>query len=206
MIWIFFPSGKGNPVPPQNIKDWAREWIFYTLDLLCIPLLYELIFSLKRSVRKLTTEEIEQVRSILGDTIPYDLVLIDTNSKFGMRKDVLAYVSFFMINCHTKLSMPIFMHEMVHIWQYHQFGSVYIAKALKAQRSEEGYNYGGSYVLYQAMVQGKNITHFNFEQQAEIIEDYYRKMKEKKISPMEENVYRYYADAIQKSQQVHSQA
>ena len=64
--------------------------------------------------------------------------------------------------------------ELVHIWQYERFGSVYIYYALMAQKSLMGYNYGGASALSDAINTGKQLKDFNFEQQGDIIEDYYR--------------------------------
>jgi hypothetical protein len=50
---------------------------------------------------------------------------------------------------------------------------VYISEALWAQRWGGGYNYGGLAPLLHYS-QGKGLSAFNFEQQADIIEDYYR--------------------------------
>lgn len=66
------------------------------------------------------------------------------------------------------------MHELVHIWQYQQIGSVYIPRALRAQFSEEGYNYGGMTGLQKAKQQGRSFSQFNLEQQGDIVSDYYR--------------------------------
>ena len=68
----------------------------------------------------------------------------------------------------------IFIHEMVHVWQYEKLGAIYIPKALSAQYTAEGYNYGGVEVLKQYMREGKDLLAFNYEQQGDIVSDYYR--------------------------------
>ena len=50
---------------------------------------------------------------------------------------------------------------------------VYIVRALWAQKSKEGYDYGGIEGLAQAINEGKGLFDFNFEQQASIIEHYF---------------------------------
>jgi hypothetical protein len=55
------------------------------------------------------------------------------------------------------------------VWQYQQVGSRYIPRALYAQRTREGYNYGGVMALERA----KGWADFNYEQQAEIVADYF---------------------------------
>lgn len=65
---------------------------------------------------------------------------------------------------------PTLVHEVVHIWQYTRHGAAYIPRALYAQTTPEGYNYGGLAPL-QAM---SELEDFNYEQQADIIEDAFR--------------------------------
>ena len=77
------------------------------------------------------------------------------------------------INSWGEMHDDVFIHELVHVWQYERFGAMYIAKALLAQR-EEGYNYGGRSRLAKARELGGKLTDFNFEQQADIVMDYYR--------------------------------
>ena len=62
---------------------------------------------------------------------------------------------------------------MVHIWQYQLFGAVYIYFAWKAQISKEGYDYGKAQALVAGVKNSKLFYEFNFEQQAEIIQDYF---------------------------------
>ena len=68
----------------------------------------------------------------------------------------------------------ILIHEMTHVWQYEKMGSVYIPRALEAQRSIMGYNYGGVEILKDCQEKGKSFLSFNLEQQGVIISDYYR--------------------------------
>ncbi len=53
-------------------------------------------------------------------------------------------------------------------------GSVYIPRALRAQFSTEGYDYGGLANLLLAVRSGKKLDDFNLEQQGDILADYYR--------------------------------
>jgi hypothetical protein len=199
-LWIFFPKRFANEYPPESFSEWISDFIFYTIDILFIPFWYEFLFiMLKPGIRGFLPSEREEVYSVFGNVIQYDLVLIDDRTKLGIGSSAVAYVTFFMVNYRYNISMPVLIHELVHIWQYQQYGSVYISKALKAQKSVQGYDYGGSEFLYNVMLKGKNITSFNFEQQAEILEDYYRKMKEENISPMEKSIYSYYVSLIRET-------
>jgi hypothetical protein len=196
-LWIFFPKRFANEYPPETYTEWVSDLIFYFIDILFIPFWYESLFSIfKTGIRGLNPLEKSEVYSVFGNAINYNLVLVDDKTRLGIGKSAVAYVTFFMVNYRENISMPVFIHELVHIWQYQQYGSVYISKAIKAQKSLEGYDYGGTEFLYDAMLKGKNIKSFNFEQQAEILEDYYRKINGRNMSPMEISVYGYYAGLI----------
>ena len=68
----------------------------------------------------------------------------------------------------------ILLHELTHIWQFQQMGAVYVPRAIKAQFSKMGYNYGGVSALKAYLGKGKSFLSFNLEQQGDIISDYYR--------------------------------
>ena len=69
------------------------------------------------------------------------------------------------------MSEDLFVHELIHIWQYTRLGSVYIPRALRAQRSTEGYNYGG---IDQLRLGDAEWMSYNYEQQGDILADYWR--------------------------------
>lgn len=201
-LWrhIIYPLYRpiANEFPPQSVLEWVVDAGFYMMDIVAMPEVYELVFSIiKRKTRPLTTQEKALAKSIFGNSIQYDLVKVDSKARFGTKKIALAYVSFNTINYLRKIDKAIFIHEMVHIWQFQQFGSIYIARAIKAQKSKEGYDYGGVANLYQVMLKGGSLLDFNFEQQADIIEDYYR-IRENPTAdaPMNLSVYAYFAKEV----------
>jgi hypothetical protein len=63
---------------------------------------------------------------------------------------------------------------LVHVWQFHHFGSPYILRALLAQRTDLGYDYGGLPALKRARAAQQGLQAFNYEQQASILEDFFR--------------------------------
>ena len=197
VIYPFYRS-IANEFPPKSILEWSVDAGFYIMDIVAMPEVYEIIFSLlKLKTRSLTIQEKALAKSIFGDSIQYDLVKVDTGAKFGTKKIALAYVSFNTINYLRNIDKAIFIHELMHIWQFQQFGSIYIARAIKAQRSKEGYDYGGVANLYQVMLKGGSLLDFNFEQQADIIEDYYRiKENPTAAAPMNLSVYAYFAKEV----------
>jgi hypothetical protein len=150
------------------------ETSFFLTDLLFFPetlMLLNRIF--KPNTRRLTEREIALARSIFGETIDYQKVRLDERSFVGCRQFQFAYVGFHFVNSWGQLSEPHFIHEMVHVWQFQRIGSVYIPRALWAQRTAEGYDYGGVSALQKAAEQGKTLTDFNYEQQADIVADYF---------------------------------
>ena len=53
-------------------------------------------------------------------------------------------------------------------------GAVYMLRALVAQASSVGYDYGGVNGLKKAILEGGDLRSFNLEQQGDIVADYYR--------------------------------
>jgi len=148
--------------------------ILLIVDLTPLSLLYETIMDvIKTRSRALSAEEIKIAQSVFGVSVPLQLVTMDPTSLPVKQKRASAYVSFHTINFDEELPPQTFTHELMHVWQYERYGSVYISEALWAQRWGGGYDYGGLEPLVHYS-QGKGLSAFNFEQQADIIEDYYR--------------------------------
>ncbi len=192
---VFFPfkNNINNKIPATGVREWFTDLFFYVVDIMIIPELHQMVNRMiKWNIRPLTESEIFIGKSIFGDTINFELVRIDDNAKIGTKKIALAYVSFNIINFRKSIKKEIFIHELMHIWQYQHFGSVYIGRAVKAQRSKEGYDYGGVVNLYKVMLRGGNLMDFNFEQQADIVEDYFKIMKNSEVGPMVKNIYEYF--------------
>jgi len=156
---------------------WPLGLILLLLDVLGIPEIYESFMDLiKWRSRPLSDVERSQCQQIFGDQIAWSRVRIDSKAIAGPKQWRIAYVSFYTINSWGELELPILIHEMVHIWQFEKFGSLYIPLALQAQLSKAGYDYGGEKALMKKQEQTFYYA-FNFEQQAEIVEDFYRSKK-----------------------------
>lgn len=184
----------------ESIREWSSDLLCYLMDIVAIPEFYESIFNLfKPNIRPLTELEKAICTKYFGNNIDINLVRIDDKARIGLQKLAIAYVSFNTINYRKKIRTAIFIHELVHVWQYQQFGAVYISKALKAQKSTEGYDYGGVSRLYQMMLSGRKITDFNFEQQADIIEDYYKLHKEDTAFDIRTQAYQYFAEQVKEN-------
>lgn len=159
----------------HHIMMWWLGLICYLADLLGLPEIYETIADfIKFNARPLTGWEIDLAKSIFGNTIDYRRIRIDELSISGPKQYKFCYVSFYIINSWGPMQNSTLIHEITHIWQFQKFGSIYILKALKAQRSLLGYDYGGVKALKDCQEKGKRFLSFNFEQQGDIVSDYYR--------------------------------
>ena len=163
---------------PFYVKPKFRALPFMLADCLLIFDIYEILSNvLKQNVRPLTDAEILRGSQIFGKSIDFQLVMIDDKAHYVVRDKVVAYVSFNTINSHGALSPDIFIHELVHIWQYQNFGAGYIMQALWAQRTKACYDY--TYVIARdKATEGwsnlKSIHQFNAEQQGDLVQDYFR--------------------------------
>ena len=127
---------------------WVFEILVLFLELLGIGELYETLSDFfKFNTRLLTAEEIALAQAVYGSTIDYDLVRIDEQAHAGPRFYRFCYVSFNLINSWGPMQQSIYIHEMMHVWQYQRFGAIYMIRALLAQHTNCGYDYGGVQAL-----------------------------------------------------------
>ncbi len=166
---------KEHPFQPFiSVGTWWLELVVLLLDLLGIGELYETLADIiKFNTRPLHKWEREVAREVFGSAINYSRVRIDEYAFLGPAQMKICYVSCYIINSWGKMNNATLLHELVHVWQYQNIGLIYIPRALRAQHSPAGYNYGGKDLLQQYQQQGKTFFAFNLEQQAEIISDYY---------------------------------
>jgi hypothetical protein len=150
------------------------DGLFYIMDLLFIPEIFIIMnYIFKFKMRRLNDYEKLISKSFFGDkSIDVDKVLVDDRALIT-KKHRIAFVSFNIINYYGRIKDETLIHELVHVYQFQKFGFVYVYRALKAQFSKEGYDYGGIDGLVQALKKKKKYFEFNFEQQASIIEHYF---------------------------------
>lgn len=153
------------------------DFAFVVLDLFGVLDCFELINALllKRNTRGLSDAEKFSARMVFGNAIPLDLVRIDESARIGTRSTGIVYVSGFTINSWGPFSEAILIHELVHVWQYCQQGAAYIPRALRAQGTAMGYNYGGLSALRKA----QHISEFNLEQQGDLVMDYFQLLQDR---------------------------
>lgn len=159
----------------HKVMVWLTQLSLYILDMIAVPEIYETIMDLaKWNTRALSKRERLVAKSVFLDSIDLDMVRLDERAHLGPRFGNFAYVSYHTINSFQKLSNPILVHELMHVWQFTYMGSVYIINALLAQKSKHGYNYQGLQKMHEVIDAKQSIMAFNYEQQADIICDYYR--------------------------------
>ena len=154
------------------VAFWLLELLMLLLEIAGLAEWYEL-FALvfKFRTRKLNEQELRIAKSIFGNTLPYERIRVDESAYIGPRQGRFCYVSFFTLNSWGKITPALLIHELTHVWQYQHLGIRYSPRALAAQRTTSGYNYGGEAALEQAITSGKGLAFFNLEQQADLVED-----------------------------------
>jgi len=141
----------------------------------------------KPSERSLASGEETLAKKIFKSSITYSKVKIH-NEKYifvqpdnsGMTPNGEIYVDGIYKNDYSLESYSLkafFIHEMVHVWQYQNNVLSPIWSAI-GEFFEEGFRYDNAYKY--KLEQGKDLVDYDIEQQASIIEDYYRITHEKK--------------------------
>lgn len=158
----------------NQLAFWPIDLGFLLMDILGVPEWYELISNLfKTKLRPLSEKEIRIATKVFGTSIDYSMVRLDEAAWLGPKQGGFAYVGFNTINSYGQMSNTILIHELMHIWQFQHLGSVYIGRALWAQHSKEKYDYGGLERLRDVVRKEGSILTFNYEQQGDIVADYY---------------------------------
>ncbi len=159
----------------RSAGRWWVECLFYILDCLGAGEVYETVADcLKFNTRPLHAWEKEVARGVFGESLRLERVCIDERAFLGPRQRRFCYVSGFTINSWGPMSNHLLIHELVHAWQYQHLGLVYIPRALGAQYDGRGYDYGGVPRLREYRRRGKTLLDFNYEQQADIVSDFFR--------------------------------
>lgn len=158
-----------------SLGGWSLELFLLLLDAFGVAEIYETAADfVKFNSRPLSRGEQTLARSVFGDSIDLKRVRLDERAWLGPRQAHFCYVSFFHINSWGVMTDELLIHELMHVWQYQHLGISYIPRALRAQWSRAGYNYGGRHGLRAALREDKGLFDFNYEQQADIVADYFR--------------------------------
>ena len=169
-----FKRAENQQRPVNRFLWWWIEFVFFLLDCLLIPEVYDSLMDFtKWKTRHLTASEKELSRKIFGNSIDLDRVRIDESAAVACKRYGICYVSFYTINSWGRFNTVLLIHELVHVWQFERLGSVYIPRALMAQRLNPSYNYKGIEKLKSVKAKNGSLEDFNLEQQADLVADYY---------------------------------
>lgn len=130
----------------------------------------------REGAEKLKPDEIALAQTIFGDEIDYSKVRIVPHrfSMFQGRDVVVTLGNEIYYDPATKINPePVnhFIHEMTHIWQnQHKMPNTGVRGALKLWLSSKNHEYHAAYE-YEAE-EGKKLTDYNMEQQADIVSYY----------------------------------
>src|SRR5919199_2244453 len=174
----------------NNFGRWLEENLINIAELYNISEFGEsLLAKLSIYNRSLNAEEKAIAQSVFGDSINLNLVRINEWSFPNLVNGGRPFTTFNTINTWGSLEPDVLIHELTHVWQYGQVGAIYIPDALDAQgdpgipgtyppgielAGSSGYRYGGFTELEQRIAAGQKLSSFNYEQQARIVEDYYK--------------------------------
>lgn len=163
--------------------------IFRLFDIARGPRLFEFFWHIVTAVSPLTNAEINASSAVLGPSgIRYNRVRVAEGRLLRLIFKVngkRAFTTFHTVNLpttggHSRAHLDLLVHELVHVRQFEQVGSVYIWQALRAQRTD-GYGYGGPEQLAQDRRAEKHFRDYNREQQGQIAQDYYRVVVEQAL-------------------------
>jgi hypothetical protein len=189
------PGASGSVLARQS-PDYTRvrrSWVLGTrvFDLLGGPELAEFLLRGLTHATPLTDCERNSAAQLLGPgAVRWSEVRV---AEGGILAQVFAhngnraFATWHTINlpqtgAHTRARLDIVMHELVHVYQYERVGSAYIVEALVAQGAS-GYTYGGGAGLQADRTAGRRYGYYNREQQAQIVQDYFRLCEQAKTTP-----------------------
>ena len=180
------------------------KWLCRVFDTLRGPRIFEFFWRLFIRDRPLNPDELKAGKTVLGaSAIDYGAVRIADGGILGpifRLNRRRAFVTFHTVNmppsrARASSYLAVVVHELVHVYQFELVGSIYIWQALQAQRSVEGYNYGGWRKLVKDWAKGKHFRDYNREQQGRIPQHFYDKVVAKGL-PAEHPIYRAYEPFI----------
>ncbi|MCB0601868.1 MAG: hypothetical protein KDC28_11590 [Saprospiraceae bacterium] len=171
-----FPAGeyrhfylyRTNKSPFRRLGYWMVDVVILVGDVLCLPEIYLALEWLASPVKTFPQMDGSKYRVPYPADLKTDNIRLHLNPRIRPNARVHAYVSFQTINFWGELSDEIFLHELMHIWQFHRVGSIYIHHALRAQRMIPAYEYGLVSGVLNRWDQVCIWRDFNFEQMASL--------------------------------------
>lgn len=170
---------------------WLHLCLVQLFDLVGGPEICQFVMHLGMHTTPLTAAEMTAVQPIFGShNLRYQDVRIAQGGILHLifrYNGGLAFATWYTIHLpvkregeertavSTRQNLPLLVHELTHVFQYHHVGSRYLGEAIYylITTNRNCYQYGGPANLRACYQQGKHFRHFNREQQAQIIQDYF---------------------------------
>lgn len=158
-------------------------------------LAFAVILEMFGGYRPLSREEREEAQFIFGQSIDLDRVQLGFAKLPGALIDYVnleiprAFTTMYLLNFGpgAKVRMSTVIHELAHVWQGVQQGPLYMTRALEAQIGEGvksffhhgHYDDSAAYEVTEAELRAHagDFSKFNPEEQAQIVEDYWRAVR-----------------------------
>ncbi|HFE65641.1 MAG TPA: DUF4157 domain-containing protein [Chloroflexi bacterium] len=168
----------------RRLAGWLHRLVVQLFDLVGGPEIAQFFMHLFTHTTPLTAAEKEMMQAILGENaLRWQDVRVAEGGLYDWlfrHNGNLAFTTWYTINFprygrHTRQNLPIVVHELTHVYQYHTIGTRYMTEAIYmlVTTKRDCYQYGGPNGLRQAAADGRTLPQFNREQQAQIIQDYY---------------------------------
>lgn len=125
------------------------------------------LLGVEKAGRRLTGEEITELKQVYGDTIDYSKVVVKEGNAgpFTLPNRAFVLGNTIYIPPSLKGQRDVLVHEMGHVWQHQNGGTDYISESLWSQY------FGDEYKWKKGVAQGKSFRELNPEQQAQLIQD-----------------------------------
>jgi hypothetical protein len=126
--------------------------------------------------RHLTAAEVQEVRLVFGTALATDDVVISEGGlmTFGGYARTVPDRIYFPSG---SFGLPLLIHELTHVWQYQRGEGWGSLPGMIWEAVVGNYDYGGEDGLKEAWEKGKAFSEFTTEQQGDILEDYYVRLK-----------------------------
>lgn len=175
----------------RQMGVWLHLFLVQLFDLVGGPEICQFVMHLGMHTTPLTDEEYTAVQPIFGTkNLRYQDVRIAEGGILNLifrYNGGLAFATWYTVHLpyrekvgqgtavSNRSNLPLLVHELTHVFQYHHVGSRYLGEALYVLISTQRdcYQYGGISGLKSSWQQGKTFPQFNREQQAQIIQDYF---------------------------------
>ena len=170
---------------------WLHLLLVQLFDLVGGPEICQFVMHLGMHTTPLTADELAKAQALFGaKNLRYRDVRVAEGGilNFIFRHNGgLAFATWYTVHLpymkgtavSSRHNLPLLIHELTHVFQYHNVGSRYLGEAIYylVTTQRDCYRYGGRDGLQACWQQGQRFRQFNREQQAQIIQDYFTRLQ-----------------------------